>query len=96
MSTTGPDSNGLITKKFNLKGGAGNMDRVAFYVLAITGYSDDDINPAAAYCSGCDISSYQVIGAGGNSNQCDLSQFTTDGATFETNTGGTTSNSAEY
>ena len=31
-SESGPDQQGYVTKKFNLKAGAGNMDRVGFYV----------------------------------------------------------------
>ena len=32
QETSRPDSNGLVTKKFNAKSGVGNMDRVAFYL----------------------------------------------------------------
>ena len=32
QETSKPDSNGLVTKKFNAKSGTGNMDRVAFYL----------------------------------------------------------------
>ena len=34
QSTTGPDGNGLISKTFNLKSGAGNTDRAAFLMNA--------------------------------------------------------------
>ena len=32
METKAADSEGLVQKKFNCKSGAGNMDRVAFYI----------------------------------------------------------------
>ena len=66
MSTTGPDSDGLITKKFNLKSGEGYMDRVAFFVRGTHGVGAADVAPATAYCSGCDQSTYEVIGWSGN------------------------------
>ena len=31
MEESGPDSDGLITKRFNAKAGSGNTDFVAFY-----------------------------------------------------------------
>ena len=46
ISTSEPDSNGIVNKMFNLKAGPGNMDRIALLVL-----HDETIDSASALSS---------------------------------------------
>jgi len=88
MQTTGP-TNGLITKKFNLKSG-GTGDRIAFFVKARNGVAPGSVSPSTSVCSGCNVSDYTVIGTSGNDSSCDGDATTTDGTDEAADTGSDT------
>ena len=46
QETSSPDTNNIVTKKFNVKAGSGNMDRVAFYMREDRNTNNENIEPA--------------------------------------------------
>lgn len=95
METSG--SGAAVTKKFRLKTGQGQTDRLAFYVQGKNGVSlsnsNFNLNQINEVCYDCtNDSHYTIIGSTGNAANCQSTHTTTDGTDISEGSSGTGGN----